>query len=51
LKVHKLIDKFEKVKFEHSSRENKFQQIADELLNAEFEKHGYKKKIPRRKYI
>ncbi len=49
LKVHKLIDEFEKVSFEHASRWDKFQQVADEILNKELEKHGHYKKIPRRK--
>ena len=49
LKVHKLIDKFEKVDFKHARRESKYQQIVDELLNEELEKHGYKKKFPRKR--
>ena len=44
LKVQKLQDKFEKVKYFHVSREDKFQQITDGLLNDELEQHGYKKK-------
>jgi len=51
LKVHKLIDKFEKVSFQHARREDKYQQIADEILNEELEKHGYKKKYPGRKRL
>ena len=44
IKVQQLIDKFDKVKFNHVSREDLFQQLADELLNNELEKNGYKKK-------
>ena len=44
LKVQQLIDKFDKVKFNHVSREDPYQQLADELLNDELAKHGYKKK-------
>lgn len=41
--VQKMQDKFKKVKYIHVSRWDKFQMIADELLNDEFEKQGYKK--------
>ena len=47
LKVQKTQDKFKKIKYIHVSREDKFQQIADELLNDELDKHRhsrYKKK-------
>jgi len=44
LKVQKLIDGFDKVIFNHVSREDPFQQLADELLNDELAKHGFKKK-------
>ena len=37
LKVQKLQDKFEKVRYVHVSRWNKFQQIADQLLNQELD--------------
>jgi len=47
LKVQKLQDKFEKIKYLHSSRWDKFQQLADELVNEELEKKGYYKKIPK----
>ena len=40
LKVQKLQENFEKVIYTHVSRWNNFQQIADELLNAELDK-GY----------
>jgi len=42
LKVQKLIDKFDKIKFKHTSRENEFQVIADELLNNELDNNGFK---------
>lgn len=44
LKVQKIQEKFEKIKYEHVSREDKFQQIADELLNEELNKRGYYKR-------
>ena len=43
LKVQKLQDRFKKIRYLHVSRWNKFQQIADELLNEELDKLGYKK--------
>ncbi len=43
LKVQKLQDSFEKIRYLHASRWNKFQRIADELLNEELDKLGYKK--------
>ncbi|MFH1607675.1 MAG: ribonuclease HI family protein [archaeon] len=43
LKVQKLQDNFETVRYKYVSRWNKFQQIADELLNDELESHGFKK--------
>lgn len=49
LKVQKLQDKFEKIKYLHSSRWDKFQQLADELVNEELEKRGYYKKFPKSK--
>lgn len=39
LKVQRLQEKFEKVRYLHVSRENVFQKIADELLNNELDKH------------
>lgn len=45
LKVQKLQENFKKIKYLHVSRWNKFQQIADELLNAELDKRGYRKKV------
>jgi len=44
LKVQKLQENFKRIKYKHVGREDKFQQIADEILNEELEKHGYKKK-------
>lgn len=38
LKVQKLQDNFDKVVYKHVSRWDTFQQIADELLNLEFER-------------
>jgi ribonuclease HI len=49
LKVHKLIDNFEKVSFKHASRWDDNQQLADEILNKELEKHGHYKKFKKRK--
>jgi ribonuclease HI len=43
LVVQRMQDKFKKVKYIHVSREDKFQVLADELLNQEFERQGYKK--------
>jgi ribonuclease HI len=43
LKVQKLIEKFDKVKFQHVSRWDTFQQMADELLNNELDSLGYRK--------
>lgn len=48
LKVQKLQDKFDKIKYLHSSRLDKFQQIADQLVNAELDKRGFRKKFRRR---
>lgn len=43
LKVQKLQENFKKIKYLHTSRWDKFQQIADELLNEELDKAGYKR--------
>lgn len=43
LKVQKLQDKFEKIRYLYTSRWNKFQRIADELLNEELDNKGYKR--------
>ncbi len=42
--VQKLQDKFEKIRYLNVSRENKFQKMADELLNEELDNLGYKKR-------
>jgi len=44
LKVQKLQDNFKKIKYVHVSRWDKFQQIADELLNNELDKEYGKRK-------
>jgi ribonuclease HI len=44
LKVQKLQERFKKIKYLHSSRWDKFQQIADELVNEELDKRGFRKK-------
>jgi len=43
LKVQKLQERFEKIRYVCVSREDKFQIIADELLNTELESKGFKK--------
>ncbi|MCK5624728.1 ribonuclease HI family protein [Candidatus Pacearchaeota archaeon] len=43
LKVQKLQENFKKIRYLHVSRYNKFQVIADELLNEELDKLGYSK--------
>jgi len=50
LKVQKEQEHFKIVRYKYVSREDKFQQIADELLNEELEKHGFKKKGVQMKY-
>ena len=44
LKVQKLQENFKKIIYKHVSRWDKFQQIADELLNEELAQKGFKKK-------
>jgi ribonuclease HI len=44
LNVQKLQENFEKIIYKHVRRDDKFQQIVDELLNAELDNAGYKKK-------
>ena len=46
LKVQKLQENFRCIRYKHVSRWNKFQRIADELLNEELDNQGYKKKFP-----
>lgn len=43
LEVQRLQDNFKKIRYLHVSRWNKFQRIADQLLNEELDKKGYKK--------
>lgn len=44
IKVQKLQEKFDKIKYKYVSRWNKYQQIVDELLNSELDRQGYKRK-------
>jgi ribonuclease HI len=49
LKVQKLQENFKKIKYQHVNRMNKYQQIADEILNEELDKEvGPRKKFYRR---
>jgi ribonuclease HI len=48
IRIQKLQDNFDRIGYAYVSREDKFQIMADELVNLELEKRGYKKKIPRR---
>ena len=49
LKVQKLQENFKKIKYLHVNRMNKYQQIADEILNEELDKEvGPRKKFYRR---
>jgi len=43
LKVQKLQENFDKIKYVHAPREDPFQEMADELVNIELEKRGFKK--------
>ncbi len=43
LKVQQLQENFKKIRYLHVSRWNKFQRIADELLNEELDNKGYRK--------
>ena len=43
-KVQKLQDQYDKVKYLHASRWDKFQRLADEIVNAELNKRGFRKK-------
>jgi len=49
LKVQKLQENFKRIRYLYVSRENKFQQMADEILNEELNKRGFKKKFNFRK--
>ncbi len=44
LEVQKLQENFERIAYKHAPREDAFQEIADELVNEELEKRGFKKK-------
>jgi ribonuclease HI len=49
LKVQKLQENFKKIKYQHVNRMDKYQQIADEILNEELDKEiGPRKKFYRR---
>ncbi|MFH1503683.1 MAG: ribonuclease HI family protein [Candidatus Diapherotrites archaeon] len=49
LKVQQLQENFKKIKYQHISRWDKYQQIADEILNEELDKEvGPRKKFYRR---
>lgn len=48
LKAQKIQDKFDKVKYLHASRWDKFQQMADELVNEELDKRGFRKRFYKR---
>ncbi|MBD3247109.1 reverse transcriptase-like protein [Candidatus Pacearchaeota archaeon] len=43
LKAQKIQDKFDKVRYLHTRREDKFQSMADELVNYELDKRGFRK--------
>ena len=43
LKVQRLQEEFKRIRYLHVSRWNKFQRIADELLNDELDNKGYKR--------
>ncbi len=43
VKVQQLQDNFKKIKYLHTRREDKFQQLADELVNQELDNKGYRK--------
>ena len=43
IKVQKLQEKFKKIIYKHVNRDDKFQQIVDEILNQELDNLGYKK--------
>lgn len=43
LRVQKMQDKFDKVKYLYASRWDKFQQMADELVNSELDSRGFRR--------
>ncbi len=44
LRVQELQERFKRIKYVHVRRDDPFQKIADELLNAELDKEGYKRR-------
>ena len=48
LQVQKLQENFEKIVYKHVRRDDKFQEIADELVNNELERNGYPKFVGKR---
>lgn len=49
LKAQKAQDKFDKVRYLHARRDDKFQEIADGLVNEELNKRGFYKSTYKRK--
>jgi ribonuclease HI len=49
LKAQKAQDKFDKVRYLHARRDDKFQSMADELVNEELDKRGFYKSIYKKK--
>lgn len=49
LKVQKLQENFKNIIYRHTSREDNFQVIVDELLNDELDNQGYRRKYWRKK--
>jgi ribonuclease HI len=43
LKAQKIQDKFDKVRYLHARRDDKFQSMADELVNYELDSRGFRK--------
>lgn len=48
LQVQKLQENFEKIIYKHVRRNDKFQELADALVNEELDGRGYKKKVRKR---
>lgn len=48
LQIQKLQENFEKIIYKHVRRNDKFQELADALVNEELDGRGYKKKIRKR---
>jgi ribonuclease HI len=49
IKVQELQEKFDKIRYLHATRWDKFQQIADELVNEELNNKGFKKRFYKRR--